>query len=281
MSDERKGFIDDATEVLINEIMPLAVKSLLDKIPEDQYERIFQEKKKYWNMVLPFFSLAVLRVVNKSEIIEELSTRFFAELRREINYRAGKSLITEIPERIDVIAEMAKYPSLLKKLNDLDNKERGAMLAHLSKIPLNQSRDHLQMISKMADPDFQLYVKVVSYKAEEQLSAKAKKIGKDAWETLKKWREEDKKKSFTDTFKAGMMRRQEIREGKKAEEGKSLSEAFEAGKNWRRENKRQAIVGLGSPAKPKNWFVRHRYKTVMMIAVLSIILIIIIKAITE
>lgn len=88
---EKKGFIDDATDVMINEVMPKAVKWLLDKIPEDRYEEIFQDKKKYWDIALPFFSFAVLRTTNAPKIVDDLTTEFFAEVRREINRRAEES----------------------------------------------------------------------------------------------------------------------------------------------------------------------------------------------
>lgn len=242
MADKKRA-IDDATKVLIYEVIPTAVKWLLDNIPKGQYEKIFQEKEKHWNMVLPFFSFAILRVTNASEVIDDITTNFFAELKREINRRMGDIQTAKIPNRVDAIAEMAKYPSLLKKFSNLDDRERKAMLFHFVKLPPN----YFQIISEMDSPDFQLYVEIVLMKAEEQLGAKAKKIGEDILGALKEWREEDKKKpSIADAFRAGL-------------------------------SSRKTELMQKANRKPKNWFVRHRYLTLLATTVLAIVAMVLIR----
>ncbi|MDP2708782.1 MAG: hypothetical protein Q8O93_01890 [bacterium] len=295
--DKKKGSLDDATNVIVNEVMPPAVKWLLDKVPEDQYEKIFQEKRLYWNMVLPFFSFALLRATNSPKIVDDLTTEFFAEVRREVNRRAGgtqseesgkndekskpqssgesfatsylkaevgsrkilakrlsqldeddkvaffkislpqkdaqqiinnliaceeaefselisllipkKKQKAEPTKRVDIIAEMAKHPELLKRFTELEKKEQKELLAHLERIPNNQLADHLQTIKKMDNPSFLLYIKTLTNIEQERIWPQIKKIGeglqKSFRESFKKWRKEDKKKqTFSSAFKAGM-----------------------------------------------------------------------------
>lgn len=299
MTDKIKGSLDDMTDVFINEVMPDAVKWLLNQVPEDQYEKIFQEKKKYWNMILPFFSFALLRLTNSPKIVDDITTEFFSEVRKEINRRAGevqssdsekgeekkeqkpsasgeslattyvkteiglrktltkrlgqldeeervaffkinlpqkdaqqiiKNLATceesEFPElvsllipkkkktaepskHIDAFAEMAKHQLLLKRFTDLTENEKKNMLSHLANLPANQIADHLQVLEKMDDPNFQLYVKNIVEKEQERIWPQTKKVGeglkKSFQESFNKWQEKDKtKQNLSSAFKAGI-----------------------------------------------------------------------------
>ena len=289
---EKKSFLDDSTKLLLEEVMMNAVQWLLESVPEDTYEKIFQEKQKFWNMVFPFFSFILLRSTNLPGIGDDIMTGFFNELRREINRRAkevpeeedgkekkaqgssggesfGVAYIKtesglrrvlaerlnrligeeekaalfkvnlpskdtqqiiknladcdedEFPElvsilipkkkmkgesanKVNIVAEMAKHFTLLKRFNNLKDEEQKNMLLHLGKIPAGQVPDHLQSLAKMNDDDFREYVEAVMNKEQDRIWPQAKKIGGGVWESFKEWREEDKKKpSLADTWKAG------------------------------------------------------------------------------
>lgn len=85
-----KDTMDDLIDVSIDEFTPAVVRWLLDLVPKDQYETIFQDKAKYWNLVLPLFNFFLRRAFNAPEMVDDFTTNFFAEVRREINIRAGR-----------------------------------------------------------------------------------------------------------------------------------------------------------------------------------------------
>lgn len=84
-----RSIMDDLVNVSINEFMPAVVKWLLDLVPSSQYETIFQEKAKYWKLALPLLNYFTLRVFDAPKVVDDLSTDFFAQLRREIDIRAA------------------------------------------------------------------------------------------------------------------------------------------------------------------------------------------------
>ena len=72
---------------------------------------------------------------------------------------------------------MAEHPELLKRFTELDKKEQKELLAHLERIPSNQIADHLQVIKKLDNPSFLLYIKALTNIEQERIWPQTKKVG--------------------------------------------------------------------------------------------------------
>ena len=130
---------------------------------------IFQEKKKYWNMILPFFSFALLRLTNSPKIVDDITTEFFSEVRKEINRRAegvqpdetekgeekkeqkssssGESLATTY-----IKTDIGLRKVLAKRLNQLDEEEKVAFF-NIS-LPQTDAQQIIKNLATCDEPEF-------------------------------------------------------------------------------------------------------------------------------
>ncbi|MBU0649536.1 hypothetical protein KJ969_05610 [Patescibacteria group bacterium] len=132
-----KGSVDDFVDVSINELMPVAVRWLLSMVPPDQYETIFQDRIKHWNLVLPLLNFFLRRAFNAPDVVDNLTTEFFAEVRREINIRAGGE-------------DKSNRSKSEKEASAASKKVPGALLKHLLKTP-NDVAKYMRIVAGKDD----------------------------------------------------------------------------------------------------------------------------------
>lgn len=131
----------------IDELMPVAVRFLLDLVPKSQYETIFQDKAKYWTRVLPIFNFAILRMFNAPDLVDDLTTNFFAEVRREINIRAGLESGESRPDKksCTTVKTGNLLRLFLKSPGDLESYER--IVAEKNKKEVKKIEDFLNSLA--------------------------------------------------------------------------------------------------------------------------------------